>query len=188
MIGPCQGRHGKYLKNDSRKFHVGVLVSTWDLRHFVMPCISLCISESVISEYCPNAQRCIDPFHVVSWAMEALEKVRRRTLAATSSKVGPSEKRKPGRPRKGEKVESAAKKAKAVKFTKFALLKNPENLSSVQKEQVEFLSKANPQLYRAYLLIIIFMQWMLLDMVHIVILKIRDCQVFCVNFLEPETG
>ena len=143
---------------------------------------------SCISEYCPNAQRCIDPFHVVSWAMEALEKVRRRTLAATSSKVGPSEKRKPGRPRKGEKVESAAKKAKAVKFTKFALLKNLENLSSVQKEQVEFLSKANPQLYRAYLLIIIFMQWMLLDMVHIVILKIRDCQVFCVNFLEPETG
>lgn len=107
---------------------------------------------SCISEYCPNAQRCIDPFHVVSWAMEALEKVRRRTLAATSSKVGPSEKRKPGRPRKGEKVESAAKKAKAVKFTKFALPKNPENLSSVQKEQVEFLSKANPQLYRAYLL------------------------------------
>ena len=47
---------------------------------------------SCISEYCPNAQRCIDPFHVVSWAMEALEKVRRRTLAATSSKVGPSEK------------------------------------------------------------------------------------------------
>mgnify|MGYP002732145834 CR=1 FL=1 len=49
MISPCQGRHGKYLKNYSRKFHVGVLVSTWDLRHFVMPRISLCISESVYS-------------------------------------------------------------------------------------------------------------------------------------------
>lgn len=71
---------------------------------------------SCISEYCPNAQRCIDPFHVVSWAMEALEKVRRRTLAATSSKVGPSEKRKPGRPRKGEKVESAAKKSEGSKI------------------------------------------------------------------------
>ena len=47
MISPCQGRHGKYLKNYSRKFHVGVLVSTWDLWHFVMPRISLCISESV---------------------------------------------------------------------------------------------------------------------------------------------
>ena len=28
---------GKYLQNDSRKFHVCVLVPTWDLRHFVMP-------------------------------------------------------------------------------------------------------------------------------------------------------
>ena len=45
-ISPCQGRHGKYLKNYSRKFHVGVLASAWDLRHFVMPRISLCISES----------------------------------------------------------------------------------------------------------------------------------------------
>ena len=49
VISPCQGRHGKYLKNYSRKFHVGVLVSTWDLRHFVMPQISLCISENVCS-------------------------------------------------------------------------------------------------------------------------------------------
>ncbi len=24
VISPCQGRHGKYLKIDSRKFHVGV--------------------------------------------------------------------------------------------------------------------------------------------------------------------
>ena len=47
VISPCQGRHGKYLKNYSRKFHVGVLVSAWDLRHFVMPQILLCISESV---------------------------------------------------------------------------------------------------------------------------------------------
>ena len=49
LISPCQGRHGKYLKNYSRKFHVGVLVSAWDLRHFVMPRILLCISESVCS-------------------------------------------------------------------------------------------------------------------------------------------
>ena len=50
MISPCQGRHGKYLKkNYCRKFHVGVLASAWDLRHFVMPRILLCISESVCS-------------------------------------------------------------------------------------------------------------------------------------------
>ena len=41
VISPCQGRYGKYLKIYSRKFHVGVLASTWDLRHFVMPQILL---------------------------------------------------------------------------------------------------------------------------------------------------
>ena len=49
VISPCQGRHGKYLKIYSRKFHVGVLASTWDLRHFVMPQISLCIPGNVCS-------------------------------------------------------------------------------------------------------------------------------------------
>ena len=29
-----------------------------------------------IEEYCPNAKRCIDPFHVVMWANEVLDKVR----------------------------------------------------------------------------------------------------------------
>ena len=30
-----------------------------------------------IQKYCPNAERCADPFHVVSWATEALDKERR---------------------------------------------------------------------------------------------------------------
>jgi transposase len=30
-----------------------------------------------VEEYCPNAIRCIDPFHVVQWAMEAVDSVRR---------------------------------------------------------------------------------------------------------------
>lgn len=36
-----------------------------------------------VSEYCPNAERCIDLFHVVSWATEALYKVRRQAWAET---------------------------------------------------------------------------------------------------------
>ncbi len=30
-----------------------------------------------VEEYCPNAIRCIDPFHVVQWTMEAVDSVRR---------------------------------------------------------------------------------------------------------------
>lgn len=38
---------------------------------------------SCVEEYCPNAERCVDPFHVVSWATEALDKVRRQAWAET---------------------------------------------------------------------------------------------------------
>lgn len=30
-----------------------------------------------VEKYCLNAQRCVDPFHVVSWAIDALNQVRR---------------------------------------------------------------------------------------------------------------
>ena len=33
-----------------------------------------------IAEFCPNAQRCIDPFHVVMWANDALDEVRKAAV------------------------------------------------------------------------------------------------------------
>jgi len=33
-----------------------------------------------ISDYCPNAKRCIDPFHVVSWANNCLDEVRKAAV------------------------------------------------------------------------------------------------------------
>lgn len=44
------------------------------------------------------------------------------------------------------------KEAASIKNYRYALLKNPENLTDRQKEQLEFLVDANPRLYRAYLL------------------------------------
>ena len=32
--------------------------------------------DECIREYCPNANRCVDPFHVIEWAMDALDTVR----------------------------------------------------------------------------------------------------------------
>ncbi len=34
-----------------------------------------------VAAYCPNATHCIDPFHVVSWATDALDQVRREAWA-----------------------------------------------------------------------------------------------------------
>ena len=106
---------------------------------------------SCVEEYCPNAQRCVDPFHVVSWATDALDQVRREAWAEARRQNKSLPKRKPGRPAKGE---SAPKKsqAKTVKNIRYALLKNPEHLSENQQAQLQFLTKANPKLYRACLL------------------------------------
>lgn len=105
-----------------------------------------------IEEYCPNAERCIDPFHVVSWATEALDKERRQAWAEAHQTAKAAPKRGMGRPAKGEIVNPEKLKAKSVKNLRYVLLKNPENLSDKQTAQLDFLTKANPRLYRAYLL------------------------------------
>ena len=106
---------------------------------------------SCIEEYCPNAQRCVDPFHVVSWATDALDQVRREAWSEARQQAKTLPKRKPGRPVKGETAPEK-KQAKTVKNLRYALLKNPEHLSVNQQAQLQFLTKANPKLYRAYLL------------------------------------
>jgi transposase len=104
-----------------------------------------------VAKYCPNAERCVDPFHVVSWATEALDEVRKgvwRDARAETADEG--NRRKPGRPKKGEEKKASA--AKTAKGFRYALLKNPENRTASQEATVEMIAKTNPKLYRAYLL------------------------------------
>jgi transposase len=105
-----------------------------------------------VSEWCPNAERSIDPFHVVQWATDTLDEVRRTVWreAREDAKAG-NEKRKRGRPRTGEEA-PPEKKADAVKGARYPLSKNPEHLTSGQAAAVEMIAKSNPRLYRAYLL------------------------------------
>ena len=49
-------------------------------------------------------------------------------------------------------MNSEKKQATAVKNLRYVLLKNQNDLSDNQKAQLQFLTKANPRLYRAYLL------------------------------------
>lgn len=105
-----------------------------------------------IKEYCPNAERCVDPFHVVSWATEVLDKERRKAWSEAYQTAQQAPKRSRGRPAKGETTNPEKKQAKAVKNLRYVLLKNPEHLSDNQRAQLQFLTEANPRLYRAYLL------------------------------------
>jgi len=92
-------------------------------------------------EYCPKAKRCVDRFHVVKWATEALDEVR-RDLWRDAHKAAK---------RKNASSETKAK-AKAIKNTRYAVLKNPEHLTESQLATLELQVKSNPKYYHAYLL------------------------------------
>jgi transposase len=104
--------------------------------------ITECVEES-----CPSAQRLLDPFHIVQWATDALDDVRKR-IWNELRKGQKKEKRRRGRPKKGEKP--AADKASEVKGSRYALLKNPEDLTQCQQAKLEMLAVENTELHRAY--------------------------------------
>lgn len=106
----------------------------------------------VVAEKCVNVIRCADPFHVVQWAMEAMDEVRKDAWNAARKEARKEPKRGRGRPAKGAAGTPAADKAKGLKKTRYALWKNPENLNEYQQAKLAWVQKADPRLHRAYLL------------------------------------
>jgi len=96
--------------------------------------------DALGAERCVNAVRCADPFHVVKWATDALDEVRR---AAWNTARGAVTQRRAGR---------ATGQAKALKHARYALWKNPENLTDRQQAKLAWVAKTDPRLHRAYLL------------------------------------
>jgi transposase len=86
-----------------------------------------------IAERCPDATRCVDPFHVVMLATEALDQVRREVW---------NEARRQGN----------LELARELKGARFAVWKNPENLTDRQATKLATIQQTNTRLYRAYLL------------------------------------
>ena len=87
----------------------------------------------VVAQRCPQAIRCMDPFHVVSWATDALDEVRRQVWNDAR--------------RQGLRAV-----AKDLKGARYALWKNPEHLTERQQAKLADVAKTNQRLYRAYLL------------------------------------
>ena len=86
-----------------------------------------------IAERCPNAIRCVDPFHVIKLATDALDLVRREVW---------NEARRAGQ----------TELARDLKGARFALWKNPERLTSRQQAKLSDIEQTNRPLFRAYLL------------------------------------
>ncbi len=85
----------------------------------------------VVVERCGQAVLCIDGFHVIQWATDALDQVRRETWNATR--------------RSGMRAH-----ARDLKGARYALWKNPEDLTERQAAKLAWVATANKGLYRAY--------------------------------------
>lgn len=103
---------------------------------------------SCVEEFCPNAVRCIDPFHVVEWVNEALGQVRIDSWHDAKKNAAPEPKRKPGRPPKGTPPKDHT--ASEIRHSKYALGKNPENLTADQRAKLGLIAKTDNRLWRAY--------------------------------------
>jgi transposase len=86
-----------------------------------------------VRERCTGAHVCLDPFHIVKLATDALDEIRREVWNEAR--------------RAGHK-----QRAKQLKGARFALWKNPENLTARQKIKLASIKQTNEPLYRAYLL------------------------------------
>ena len=85
------------------------------------------IKES-IEKYLPDAGRCVDFFHVVQWATEAMDRVRK------------------------DAWHEARRTAEEIKGSKYAFGKAPENLTGKQRENRDLAMMRDPRLGRAYLM------------------------------------
>ena len=92
---------------------------------------------SCVDKYCPNAQRCVDPFHVFPERQTRWIRSVGRVYSHAHRRAKSLPKRKPGCHAKGETV-PGKKKVNRVKNLRYALLNNPEYLSENQQAQLQF--------------------------------------------------
>lgn len=107
---------------------------------------TVCLSNN------PNIKFCIDSYHVTSWAIDAMDEVRKESWHKALSKLNSEkkERKKAGiRKKKGE-ITEAEQNAKLLKSSKYPLGKNPENLTDYQMDKLEEIRKVQPYIYRAY--------------------------------------
>lgn len=110
-----------------------------------------------VKEYCPQAKRCTDPFHVVEWANEALDEIRKECWRDANRELKDLQKETKlgkGRPSKDDedakKLAKAKEKVKNIKSCKYPLGKAPENLTEYQQVKLSQIKSRDHRLYRAY--------------------------------------
>ncbi len=87
--------------------------------------------RTVVAARAPDAIICLDPFHIISWATDALDEVRRDLWQQLRKLPDPSY-------------------AHAFKGSRWALLKNPADLTERQADQLARIRRTRGGIWRAY--------------------------------------
>ncbi len=95
--------------------------------------------KKIVTKRCPNAILCADTFHVVKWAGDALDQVRRDTWNAV-------------RERRRHGHQSARGEGKVLNDSRWSLWKKPENLTDAERARLNYIAATHPQLHRAWAL------------------------------------
>ena len=95
----------------------------------------------------PQARQCVDPFHVIKLANEAINKARQ--WAWNLERRKPQPRRPRGRPRL-DAPPPPRNQARWVKHTRWALVKDPDNLNDSQLEVLHELRRSKSVLYRCW--------------------------------------
>lgn len=134
----------KFYEKLSDKQRASIKVVTGDGARWITDCVK---------RYTPDCIRCMDAFHVVEWANNALDSVRLEECRKLKADV-PKEKRSKGRPKKDDDEHVANKekleKANRIKGSAYAVGKAPEKLTEKQRETLEAIRVMTPRYYRAY--------------------------------------
>ena len=105
----------------------------------------------VVTQRCPGAIRCADPFHVVSWATRALDDERRRAwndarvLARAEGKW-----HRPGAPPKGAGRAMSGSASSSTPAMRCG--RTPKTSPNIRHARLAWIAKTDPRLHRAYLL------------------------------------
>jgi transposase len=104
--------------------------------------------KSATDNKAPHVTQCVDPFHVVKLANEAVDKARREAWNA-ERRTNASARRPRGRPRK-DAAPPPRNDTRWVKHTRWALLKDPGDLKPSQLDALDELRRDRSVLYRCW--------------------------------------
>lgn len=112
--------------------------------------------DDCIKKYVPQAIRCVDPFHVVQWATDSVDKLRTQiwqAMRTDSAKLKQTLKDctdEDARKKLTTQIKEHATLTRELKGSSYALGKGFENLLPSQHQKLELIANCHPRLYRAY--------------------------------------